>query len=243
MPLSPAKKVLGQASLLLALSQASFQTRWARGAGAQSFKIGVRLLWCPGSRPRPARAPCLEAVMFGAHLWCAVTPSGQAEALTHEPPPRVTSPRGQLTLLHQPPLPAYVPAPDVDAHRSSLQPLAWTAARWAARPMYSTARPSSMAHTPFAPAPNSTGTGGLPRPSGFKLYHAIVGCIDSGQDCGYVFVGFALLLFWALFIAYVACRHRQTMHNACVSGCANPCAEPRQSSSPPVSPRLGPSKA
>jgi hypothetical protein len=76
----------------------------------------------------------LEAVMFGAHLWCAVTPSGQAEALTHEPPPRVTSPRGQLTLLHQPPLPAYVPAPDVDAHRSSLQPLAWTAARWAARP-------------------------------------------------------------------------------------------------------------
>ena len=175
--------------------------------------------------------------MFGAHLWCAAAPSGQAEALTHEPPPRVTSLRGDgSAVLHQPPLPEYVPAtsraPGADAHRSSLAPLAWTAARWAARPMYSTAWPSSMAHTLIAPAPNSTGIGGLPRPSGFKLYHAIVGCIDAGQDCGYVFVGSAVALVWVLFIAYVACRHRQTMRS-CVSGCAV--------RSPPASPRLGPS--
>ena len=242
MPPSPRRKKFWARPLYyLPLARPASKHGGRAGREHRALRSGSGFFGAPA--PRPARAPCLEAVMFGAHLWCAVTPSGQAEALTHEPPPRVTSPRGQLTLLHQPPLPAYVPAPDVDAHRSSLQPLAWTAARWAARPMYSTARPSSMAHTPFAPAPNSTGTGGLPRPSGFKLYHAIVGCIDSGQDCGYVFVGFALLLFWALFIAYVACRHRQTMHNACVSGCANPCAEPRQSSSPPVSPRLGPSKA
>ena len=172
--------------------------------------------------------------MFSAHFWCGAAPSGRAEALTHEPPPLVSSPRGQLSgfaVLQQPPLPASR-APGADAHRSSLQPLAWTAARWAARPMYSTAWPSSMAHTLIAPAPNSTGIGGLPRPSGFKLYHAIVGCIDAGQDCGYVFVGSAVALVWVLFIAYVACRHRQTMRS-CVSGCAV--------RSPPASPRLGPS--
>ena len=192
------------------------------------------LIWEFGPPTAPAAFP-----MFSAHLGAA--PSGPAEALTHEPPPRVSSPRGQLNgsaVLHQPPLPASR-ASGADAHRSSLQPLAWTAARWAARPMYSTAWPSSMAHTLIAPAPNSTGIGGLPRPSGFKFYGAIEGCINSGQDCGYVFAGSALALVWALFIAYVAYRHRQTMRNCVSAGCA----DLRQMITPPVSPRLGPSKA
>jgi hypothetical protein len=192
--------------------------------------------------------------MFGAHFYCAAAPSRQAGALTHEPPPRVTLPRAQLNgsaVLHQPPFPAYVPAASraPGAHRSSLHPLVWTAARWAARPMYSTtAWPSSMAQTLVATAPNSTATGrgGLPRASGFKLYHAIVGCVGSGQDCGFVFVGSALLLAWALFIAYVAWRHRQTMRSY-VSGCtdrlSNPASPRLEPSSNPASPRLESSKA
>jgi len=78
-----------------------------------------------------------------------------------------------------------------------------------------------MAHTRIAPAPNSTGIGGLPRPSGFKLYYAIQGCIDSGQDCGYVFAGSAMALVWALFVAYVAYSHRQSKGNCVSAGCAD----------------------
>ena len=196
----------------------------------------------------PKGAPAAKAQeMLGAPFCCAAAPSRQAEALTHEPPPRVT-PRGQLNgsaVLHQPPFPAYVPAASraPGGHGSSLHPLVWTPPRWAARPMYSTtAWPSSMAQTLVATDPNSTATGrgGLPRASGFKLYHAIVGCIGSGQDCGFVFVGSALLLAWALFIAYVAWRHRQTMRSY-VSGCTDRLPSPSRISNP-ASPRLEPSE-
>lgn len=198
-------------------------------------------------RCQKERPHARSAAMLGAPFCCAAAPSRQAEALTHEPPPRVT-PRGQLNgsaVLHQPPFPAYVPAASraPGGHGSSLHPLVWTPPRWAARPMYSTtAWPSSMAQTLVATDPNSTATGrgGLPRASGFKLYHAIVGCIGSGQDCGLVFVGFALLLAWTLFIAYVAWRHRQTMRSY-VSGCTDRLPSASRISNP-ASPRLEPSE-
>lgn len=162
---------------------------------------------------------------FGAYLWCA-TPSRQAEKLTLEPSLNATSSHmagsNGSSVPQQTPLSASLlaapRAPTAGLYDNPLQPLAWTAARWAARPMYSTAWPSSIGHSLIAPAANSTGVEGPPLREGMRLYHAIVGCVAAGQDCGYVIAGSALVLAWVCAIAFIAYRHRQTLRKY-VSGC------------------------